>query len=201
MSRVGIVVECGPDGLEVHMCRRICKLLREEHAAELEEQIFPMDNKGRLLRECALVARNLFADGYERVIILWDERPAATDLCWSRERKQILAALRAQELARRPVFLVCIEREFESWLLFDARLLSAVIPPPNHPKPIKAPRNPHRLENPKGTMMSLFRKHSNRPYVDVQAARRFATALQDLARLRRCATFRRFVQKLTGTAL
>jgi hypothetical protein len=27
--RVGILLECGPDGLEVHVCRRICALLRD----------------------------------------------------------------------------------------------------------------------------------------------------------------------------
>lgn len=195
-------MECGRDGLEVHLCRRICALLRVEHGIELEEQIVPMDNKSRLLEECATEAANLLGNGCERVVVLWDERPAwpdeDEDLCWSRERKAILAALTGQGLAGDAVCLVCIEREFESWLLFDERLLSAVLSTPEHPKRVKAPRNPHRIPNPKGAMMSLLKKHGNKRYVDVQYARRLAASLENLARLRGCDTFRRFEAKLTG---
>src|SRR5262249_58685520 len=122
-------------------------------------------------------------------------------LCWHRERQGILAALREQGLARRPVGLVCIEREFESWLLFDQQLLSAVIPPRNHPQRVRPPRNPDQHPNPKRAMMRLFRKIGNKPYVDTQYARRFAANLDSLARLRRCRTFRRFLEKLTGRTI
>jgi hypothetical protein len=204
MARVGILVECGPDGLEVHLCRRICALLRTERGIELEEQIVPMDNRSRLLAECVMEAGNLLAGGCERIVILWDERPSwpSVDeaLCWSRERGAILSALRGQGLAGQPVYLVCIEREFESWLLFDERLLSAVLSTPEHPRRVKAPRNPHRIPNPKGAMMRLFKRHGHKRYVDSLYARRLAAALENLTRLRGCETFRRFEAKLTGRA-
>jgi hypothetical protein len=73
VPRVGILVECGRDGLEVHLCRRICALLREQHGGVFEEEIIPMDNKRRLLEEAATVAQGLFEDGFDRVVILWDE--------------------------------------------------------------------------------------------------------------------------------
>jgi len=202
MARVGILVECGRDGLEVHVCRRICHLLRQQHGIKLEEQIVPMDNKNRLLQECTIATRNLFTGGCERVVILWDERPAwpdeAQQLCWHQERERILGELRGQRLAKRPVFLVCIEREFESWLLHDERLLSLVLSTPAHPVKIPRQTTPHRLKNPKGTMITVFRKYGGKRYVDVLYARRLADGLQDLSRLKRCATFARFAEKVAG---
>jgi len=120
---VGILVECGRGGLEDVLCRRICELLREQTGVEFEIDIVPMDNKARLIQECGTVTARLLDDGCHRVVILWDERPAwpriGERLCWHNDRQSILASLRQAQVANRPVHLVCIEREFESWLLFD----------------------------------------------------------------------------------
>ncbi len=97
-ERVAILVECGRDGLEVHMCRRICTLLRDQYQALFEEEIVPMDNKSRVLDDCAAVARNLLAEGFDRVVILWDEEPAWPDqhetLCWHHEKEHLLNSMR-----------------------------------------------------------------------------------------------------------
>ena len=123
-------MECGRDGLEVQVCGRICALLRNEHGATIQEEIVPMVNKSRLIQEFAAAIRNLFADGTDRVIILWDEEPAWPDqhqeLCWHRDKQQILQSLRGADLDLDLIHLVCIGRAFECWLLFDARLLSRV---------------------------------------------------------------------------
>jgi len=108
-----------------------------------------------------------------------------------------LAALQSAGLHQQPVYTVCIEREFESWLFFDERMLTSVLSRETHPVRVKKQKQPHKMQNPKSAMMTLFQKHGHR-YVDVQYARRLANALQDLARLRKCATFRRFVEKVTG---
>src|SRR5438046_1506933 len=76
MSKVGLLVECGRDGLEVHVCRRICELLVDASGKPPVPDIVPMDNKQILLQECGTVARRLLDDGCDRVVILWDERPA-----------------------------------------------------------------------------------------------------------------------------
>jgi hypothetical protein len=205
MTRVGILVECGRDGLEVHLCRRICSLLRQQHGRDLEEQVAPLDNKERLLEEGATVAARLLEAGCKRVVILWDERPAwperGAGYCWHREREHLLLDLAGRGLAGRPVFLVCIEREFESWLLHDERMLSEVLSTAAHPVKVAKQKKPHRMSNPKSAMMTLFRKHGGKRYVDVVYARRLAAALQDLSRLRHCSTFRRFVEMLTGKAI
>jgi hypothetical protein len=74
VPQVGVLVECGRDGLEVHLCRRICTLLRDEHGAAFQETIVPMDTKKRLLEECATVTGQLLREhGCHRVVILWCE--------------------------------------------------------------------------------------------------------------------------------
>jgi hypothetical protein len=203
-ARVGILVECGREGLEVHFCRRICHFLREQHGARIAEEIVPMDNKRRLLEEGATAAGALLDGGCDRVVILWDEEPSWPErrepLCWHREREHLLASLRAQGLNPAVVHLVCIARAFESWLMFDGTLLSRFLSRPAHPIRVRPPANPHRLRNPKGVLMGIFRQHRQR-YIDVAVARPLAATLDDLTRLRRCETFRRFAEKVMGAPL
>lgn len=199
--RVGILVECGRDGLEDVVVRRICALLRADVGEPAEIDIVPMDNKAQLIRECGPAVVQLLGNGCDRVVILWDERPAwpraGEQLCWHNDRQDILANLQQADVAEDSVRLVCIEREFESWLLFDRLMLSCVLSTDAHPVRARPPANPDRIANPKGAMMKLFRQHGRGRYVDVQFARRFADCLTALSRLRGCRTFRRFVQFLT----
>jgi hypothetical protein len=135
--RLGLIIESTRDGLEFCVCPKIIRLLAAECAVSIEcndQDIAPMTNKRLLIQNAASVARSLLANGCDRIIILWDENPAwtpesrfAKDPCWHTEREQILATLNSAGVDRRRVGLVCIEREFESWLLFDSQLLSAVI--------------------------------------------------------------------------
>lgn len=203
--KVGLLVECGPQGLEVVVCRRICDLLRAETGVDFEIDIVPMDNKSRLIQECGTVAAKLLGEGFARVVILWDERPAwptkGEQLCWHRDRKDILANLQKAKAKHAKVRLVCIEREFESWLLHDERMLSRVLSTDAHPVRIRKQLAPHRMPNPKGTMTTLFKQNRGWRYVDVQTAPHFARGLQDLTRLRRCQTFCRFAVKVTGKAI
>lgn len=204
MPRVGILVECGPEGLEVHVCGKICALLQRATRIMIEPEIVPMGNKLRLIEDCGPAARLLFDRGCDRLVILWDERlpwpREGEPLCWHHERLQILEGLQHANVANRPVSLVCIEREFESWLLHDHRLLSDLLSRPTRPVRIKRQKNPDRMDNPKGRMMSLFRQHGA-TYVDVQYARRIAGALDNLDHLLRCPTFRRFAERIVGRAL
>jgi hypothetical protein len=159
----------------------------------------------RLIQECGTVTARLLDDGCHRIVILWDERPAwpriGEPLCWHNDRQNILANLRQAQVTNRPVHLVCIEREFESWLLFDHQMLSDVLSTKAHPIRVSSQRNPDRMPNPKGTMTSLFRQHRGMRYVDIQHAPQFARCLRNLSRLRRCATFRRFAERVTGRTL
>jgi hypothetical protein len=204
VPRVGIIVECGRDGLEVHLCRRVCTLLRQQHGAAFEEDILPMDNKKRLLQEAATAAVDLLQGGCHRVVILWDEEPAwpkkDDPLCWHQERQALLESLKGASGDVSAVHLVCIERAAESWLLHDAPLLSALLSRPTHKVKVKTPANPDRLRNAKGVLMRLFKKHGGE-YRDVTVARRLAAELDCLDRLLRCPTFRRFAERVCGRSL
>ena len=119
-------------------------------------------------------------------------------LCWHNERLQVLAELKKAKVSTGKAHLVCITREFESWLLFDKTMLSCALSRPTHPVSANAPRHPDRIDNPKGAMMTVFSKCGAGRYVDTQAARGFAECLSSLNRLRKCATFLRFEQKILG---
>ena len=201
-SRVGILVECGQGGLEDVLCRRICVLLREDTGVEFEIDIVPMDNKRNLIQDCGTATALLLESGCDRVVILWDERPAwprkGDPLCWHNDRLDIRASLRRAGVDYRSVHLVCIEREFESWLLRDERMLSCVLSTEVRKVRVSAQPNPHRMTNPKSRMNSLFQKYRGWKYVDIQYAAAFARCLRDLAHLRRCRVFRRFSERVTG---
>jgi hypothetical protein len=203
--KVGILVECGRDGLEDVVVRRICKLLRDDGGQPAEIEIVPMDSKAQLIRECGPAAAGLLESGWDRVVILWDEKPAwpklGERLCWHNDKQDILANLARHRVVADSVFLVCIEREFESWLLFDAGMLSRVLSRDAHQVKARPPAKPDRQKNPKAAMRKLFDQHGRGPYVDLQFAREFAWCLTALNRLRKCETFTRFAQCVTDPAL
>ena len=203
--KVGLLVECGRVGLEAIVCRRIVDLLRDDYNADVELDIVPMDNKRRLIEECGGTVNALFLSGCDRVVILWDERPAwpktGEKLCWHNDRVDVLASLAAHHVKPEKVGLVCIEREFESWLLFDHPMLSNLLSRPTHKVDFPRQSRPDRSTDPKGTMTSLMRQLAGETYVDVQFATRFAQHLVSLNKLKKCSTFKRFVLKLANLSL
>ena len=202
MIKVGLLVESGPQGLEAIVCRRLCDLLNSESNAEIDVDIVPMDNKFRLLEECATAANSLIQSGCERVVVLWDERPAwpksNEKLCWHNDRQHAMEKLGTQNDLSERVHLVCIEREFESWLMFDHPMLSRLLSRPTHSVSFPKQKRPDRNGNPKGTLTSKFQELARETYVDVVFARRIASQILSLNRIGRCMTFKRFASKLTG---
>jgi hypothetical protein len=59
MPRVGILVECGPDGLEVHVCGKICALLQQRTGIVIEHTVVPMDNTTGLREGSGGATQNL----------------------------------------------------------------------------------------------------------------------------------------------
>jgi hypothetical protein len=118
-------------------------------------------------------------------------------LCWHHERARILEGLRRANLSDRPVFLICIEREFE--IVAAPRPSTAVGPAVEEdaagPDPPAEASRSH--VQPQGSDDGPIPE--TRPtYVDVQYARRIADALDNLDHLRRCPTFRRFAERIVG---
>lgn len=202
--KLGLIVECTPQGLESVVCPKILDLLARETGVPIEHRIETMTNKKILIQRAAAVAKLLLADGFDRVVILWDENPPwtpekdlAEERCWHIEREQLTASLRSAAIATSKVAMVCIEHEFETWLLHDHALLAAVISEGPHKAKVKAIKDPLGLDDPKAYLMRLFSKHKSRFIPDVAAAR-FKKSLHSLDRLRNCDTFRYFVQCVLG---
>ena len=93
MSKVGFIFECGPQGAD----KQVCEYLAKQICAGIVPVSRTLDNKPNLLRDAGKVAAELLADGCERVLIVWDLRPAWPDKkdrpCRKTEREAILAVV------------------------------------------------------------------------------------------------------------
>ena len=108
-----MIFECGPKGADV----QVCEYLAEQLLPGVQVKSETLDDKPNLLANAAAVAKNLLADGCERVLIIWDLRPAWPDTklkpCRAAERQTLLHSLAKEGLQNAPVYLVCVEQEFE----------------------------------------------------------------------------------------
>jgi hypothetical protein len=196
--RVGFVFECGPKGADEQVCEFLARAIRP--------RIVPvsrtLDNKANLVKDAGRVAAALLADGCERVLIVWDLRPAWPEKkhkpCRHEERAAMLKALEVAGVANRPVFLVCVEQELESWLLADEAKISACLSTPAHPFTAPTVRQPDHIKNPKAVMMKHFESRRGRRYEDrTDAIRVLRAGRLDLRKLRRSPSFARFESVLT----
>jgi hypothetical protein len=202
--KLGLIVESTRQGMEWLVFPRILQLLGDECGVEIECDVVPMTNKKLLILDGPAAARVLLGKGCDRVMIVWDENPPwtpakdfAKQRCWHIEREQILAKLKAAKIERAGrIRLVCIEREFETWLLHDDQLLSNLVST-SHRAKIKSLADPLRIDDPKATLKGLFQKNRTSYNADL-AARKCANVLDGLTRLRRCDTFRYFAQCVLG---
>ena len=147
------------------------------------------------------MAAALLAEGCERVLIVWDLRPAWPDKkhkpCRKTERDVILTAIGNAATADSPIFLVCVEQELESWLLADEAKISAYLSTDAHVYPAKRVGKPDHVPNPKAVMMNHFKEARGWRYEDrTHAIKVLKAANTDLKRLRRSPTFARFESKL-----
>lgn len=198
MSRIGLIFECGPQGADKQVCEYLARRIRPD--ADFVPRT--LDNKPKLLDGAAKVARELLGDGCERVLVIWDLRPAWPDKrhkpCRQAERATLLQALASENLSNAPVFLVCVEQELESWLLADERRLSAHLSTDAHRYSVQRVRAPDRVGNPKSVVMTHFKNARGWRYEDRVHAYQVVSqgGGSDLARLRRSASFARFEAKL-----
>lgn len=195
---IGFIFECGPQGADKQVCEYLASQLRPGVTFVSKT----MDNKLKLLEGAASVAKKLLTEeGCERVLIVWDLRPAWPDKkdkpCRAKERQTLLDALTKAGLQNAPVYLVCIEQELESWLLACDHAISAFLSTAAHPYAVDRVRKPDREPQPKAVMNNHFNTVRGIRYDDkVHAIKVLKAADVDVKRLRRSATFARFESKL-----
>ncbi len=129
-------------------------------------------------------------------------------VCRKREREDILSALKRYEeededeiFKVSKVFLVCIEKELEAWLLADNRAIEIILSKPHRPISVDRERHPERERNPKKRLNRIFREKVGRDYSDLTDAEKIVKAMPDLERIKVCETFVRFALKVAEVRL
>ena len=194
---IGFIFECGPQGADKQVCEYLAGQLKPGRKIVSRT----MDNKLKLLEGAASVAKKLLQEGCERVLIVWDLRPAWPDKkdkpCRAKERQILLDGLKKEGLQNAPVYLVCIEQELESWLLASDHSISAFLSTPAHPYQARRVKRPDREANPKAAMNNHFMAARGTRYEDrVHAIKVLKATVLDWKRLQQSASFARFERKL-----
>lgn len=197
--KIGFIFECGPQGAD----KQVCEYLAGKLLPGVECVSRTLDHKANLLKDAGRVAAALLAGGCERVLIVWDLRPAWPDkkhkLCRRIERAALLELLDKIGITDQPVFLVCIEQELESWLLADERKLAEYLSTPAHQYTVPRVRRPDRDKQPKAMVINHFKAARGWRYDDkVHAMRVISCGEPDWDRLRNSESFVRFEAKLKG---
>lgn len=195
---IGLIFECGPQGAD----KQVCEYLIQHIKPGVKVSSRTLDNKNNLLRDAGKVAEQLLQDGCSCVLIVWDLRPAWPDMkhkpCRHAERQTLLTMLaEAGVPPDAPVYLICIERELESWLLANDKAIAAHLSTDAHAYPVSRIRKPDNALQPKAALIKHFKNARGWRYDDkVDAIRILRAANVDLARLRRSMSFTRFETKL-----
>lgn len=194
---IGFIFECGPQGADKQVCEYFASQLRP--GVKLISRT--MDNKLKLLEGAASVAKRLLEEGCERVLIVWDLRPAWPDKkekpCRAAERQTMLDALVKEELQDQPVYLVCVEQELESWLLADEVKLGDFLSTTTRTFQVSRVRKPDHVQQPKAAVMKHFKNARGWRYEDyVHAVKVVKNGALNLPRLRQSESFTRFEDKL-----
>lgn len=195
---IGFIFECGPQGADKQVCEYLASQLRP--GVKLISRT--MDNKLKLLAGAAEVAKKLLDDGCERVLIVWDLRPAWPDKkekpCRAAERQTLLEALAKEGLQGQPVYLVCVEQELESWLLADEVKLGDFLSTDTRAFSVSRVRKPDHVPQPKAAVMNHFKNAGRGRYEDrIHAVKVVKNGDLNLPRLRRSESFARFEDKLS----
>jgi hypothetical protein len=199
--KVGFIVECGPQGAESKVIPHLARMI--EATLDIVDPITL--NSKRLLKEnCGRWTKALFDRGCARVLIIWDLQSDWGEYegrgCRHDDKEAIFQSLRNAGLPSTDnrIQLVCIEKMLESWLIADERALSDLLSTEAHKLKIKRVRSPESISNPKAFLITLFRKSGGRfrRYEDTIHAIQIAQKIQNLTRLQRLESFRRFEDKL-----
>ena len=196
---IGLIFECGPQGAD----KQVCEYLAKKINPDAEYLSKTLDNKDNLLNQAAEIAKGLIKiDQCDRVLIIWDLRPSWPDMktkpCRFAERQRLLSDLQASGLQNQSISLVCIEQEFESWLLADKDAVNSFLSRPTHTyNGATTVSRPDNEKNPKSRMIKYFKEARGFKYDDkVHAIGIVKQECLSLKKLRRSVSFSRFENKL-----
>ncbi len=137
--KIGLIVESGPQGAEPQVLPKLIDKLG--HKCDIS--IVTFDNKPKLIEGCGKAAEQLFDEGCDKVLIVWDLYPAwrvpekkvkegkkrkKAKPCRREDRLAIAASLTAAGIDPRCVPLICIEEELEAWIAADGCAFGGLVP-------------------------------------------------------------------------
>ena len=202
--KVGIICEGRLGGEDAQVFEHFAKRIAPQDAV----RAFPQGNKPELIANAGNVAANLFATGYDKVLIMWDIEPR-----WGRpdgehqDTQDIHVSLTSAGMEAHPcLFLIGIHKELEAWLLADGSALSKLLSTTAHPVKIKDTKNADQVANPKKHLEKLFAKHNvpfgpqpmQGAYQPKLAAIRIAEQIPaNFGQLGKLGSFKKFGQSLT----
>ncbi|HRF97762.1 MAG TPA: DUF4276 family protein [Aggregatilineales bacterium] len=195
--KVGLIVEGLAD-------IRVCEHFIRQFAPDVTfGRSVSLINKPKLIANCGESASILLEQGCERVVIIWDLYPPWGEKgekpCRKEDREAILDSLKKASVPPEKVFLVCIENELETWLLYDMSAIEQLLSRPTYPVRLKKLKRPQEIPSPKSYLMRLFKQHG-REYTDYEDAIKIARNI-NISRLRKCETFVRFALKVADIKL
>ena len=180
--KIGLILECATDGPDWQVYSLwVKRLLGDEAQVEQSSAV----NKKLLVQQAGVRTRDLFAEGCDKVFLIWDLWPA-----WDQSKPDqaadfaaIEASLRQAGVTHPCVYLLCVNRMLETLLIADGKALTAVL---GIPKGKKTPGNKNKASterDPKAYLGKWFKEARKGDYSDYAHARQIALRV-DLARLR-----------------
>jgi hypothetical protein len=193
--KIAILCEGAPGGEDQQVFEQLARRIQPEALLRM----IPLGSKPNLMSRAGDVVQALIADGYDRIVILWDILPR-----WGRpdgeelDAEELMANLRSSGVEEFPcLFLVAIHKELEAWLLADGGALSAVLSRPAHPVRVTDTRNADHNANPKKRLELVFKQHG-RTYTPKSHAGAIVKALpRNFGALGGLASFKKFGRALT----
>jgi hypothetical protein len=200
IQKLGLVLECCREGAD----ERVLKCLIRRLSPETIVVVRAMNDKGSLFREGIQAAEALVTiEKCDRVFVVWDLHPE-----WGDEldpKRAIKCKDECEELRKQlakvgqkdSIDLICIIKALETWVLADERALSAYFSTPEHPIAVPRVKKPHQDLDPKGHIMTLFKKlRRGSRYTDRIDAVRIIQKAPDTNRLSKVPSFKRLLEKL-----
>lgn len=196
--KVGLILECTLDGADLQVYSHFA---RHFLGAEVEIEPSCAGNKKILIQEAGKRTKALFAEGCQRVLIIWDLWPRWAE----REFKPSLAmdvaaitqALQEAYVTNPCVYLIGVDRMLETLLIVDGSAIAKVLEvPKGRPRP-RHQRKPRKTPEPKNYLDGWFQRYHRGQYADYRHAKQIAEHI-DVARLEgACPEFLQFRQSLS----
>jgi hypothetical protein len=198
--KLGLVLECGPDGPDQVVLTCFARRLKPEIAVHAA----PMGSKEVLFSAGVEAAENLVqSSGCDLAIIVWDLKPywedAPEETCES-EAELLRAKLAGLDPVIRPkIRLLCITWELETWFIANPAAIQEHLSTKTKKARFTCSKPLSKID-PKAVLIKEFRKFRgpSRHYDDLREAIQIARLIKNTSKLRKIDSFARFSGLITG---